>query len=145
MKDRPTLLDVDTLIALTWPNHVHHHAAGSWFAARRGAGWATCPLTQCAFVRISSNSEIIKEAVAPAHARAILRELEARPGHQFWYDDIDFAAESALPLALIQGYRQITGLPAAPRQARHPFADVTSDERATSAAPAPAECAPFPA
>lgn len=38
------LLDVNVLIALAWPNHVHHDAAGSWFARLRRTGWATCAL-----------------------------------------------------------------------------------------------------
>ena len=40
------LPDVNTLIALAWPNHVHHDAARSWFVANRAAGWATCALTE---------------------------------------------------------------------------------------------------
>ena len=40
------LPDVNTLIALAWPNHVHHDAARSWFVANRAAGWATCTLAE---------------------------------------------------------------------------------------------------
>ena len=29
------LPDVNVLIALAWPNHVHHDAARSWFATNR--------------------------------------------------------------------------------------------------------------
>ena len=36
------LLDVNVLMALAWPNHVHHAPARSWFNARRKSGWATC-------------------------------------------------------------------------------------------------------
>ena len=36
------LLDVNVLIALVWPNHVHHEAARAWFTRRRKDGWATC-------------------------------------------------------------------------------------------------------
>ncbi len=46
------LLDVNVLIALTWPHHVHHNAAKSWFAGVRGNGWTTCPLTEAGFVRV---------------------------------------------------------------------------------------------
>ena len=37
------LLDVNVLIALAWPNHVHHVAARAWFEEHREEGWATCP------------------------------------------------------------------------------------------------------
>ena len=35
------LPDVNTLIALAWPNHVHHDAARSWFAMQHGGRLAT--------------------------------------------------------------------------------------------------------
>lgn len=50
------LLDVNLLVALAWPNHVHHQAALGWFQRNQAAGWATCPLTESGFVRVSSNS-----------------------------------------------------------------------------------------
>ena len=46
------LPDVNVLIALAWPNHVHHDAARSWFAESRATGWATCPVTEAGFVRV---------------------------------------------------------------------------------------------
>jgi predicted nucleic acid-binding protein len=30
-----TLLDVNVLIALAWPNHVHHGIARNWFRKQR--------------------------------------------------------------------------------------------------------------
>ena len=47
------LLDVNVLIALTWPNYVHHEAAQSWFTNARTIEWATCSLTEAVFVCIS--------------------------------------------------------------------------------------------
>ena len=47
------LPDVNTLIALAWPNHVHHDAARSWFATNRAAGWATCTLAEGSLKRDS--------------------------------------------------------------------------------------------
>ena len=48
-----SLLDVNVLLALAWPTHVHHLAAHRWFAENHDAGWATCPLTQLGFVRLA--------------------------------------------------------------------------------------------
>jgi uncharacterized protein len=49
------LLDVDVLIALFDPAQVHHEAALAWFEVNRENRWATCPLTENAFVRVLSN------------------------------------------------------------------------------------------
>ncbi len=46
------LLDVNVLIALLDRRHVHHEAAHGWFATAQADGWATCPLTQNAVLRI---------------------------------------------------------------------------------------------
>jgi predicted nucleic acid-binding protein len=48
----PAWLDVVVLIGLLDPRHVHHEPAHAWFAASHPAGWATCPLTQNAVLRI---------------------------------------------------------------------------------------------
>jgi hypothetical protein len=42
--------DVNTLIAPTGPNHVHHQQAHRWFDAHSKPGRTTCPVTQSAFV-----------------------------------------------------------------------------------------------
>ena len=101
------LLDVNMLIALAWPSHVHHREAHAWFAANRSGGWATCPLTQCAFVRVSSNPKIIPEAVTPMEALALLKEMVSLEHHVFWPDDVPFDRELA-PTELLVGHRQVT-------------------------------------
>jgi predicted nucleic acid-binding protein len=40
---RVALLDVNVLVALFQPDHVHHELAHDWFAENRQTGWATCP------------------------------------------------------------------------------------------------------
>ncbi|MGH9896422.1 MAG: type II toxin-antitoxin system VapC family toxin, partial [bacterium] len=50
------LLDFNVLVALAWPNHVHHQAAVKWFLTNQSGGWATSPLTESGFVRVSSNA-----------------------------------------------------------------------------------------
>jgi predicted nucleic acid-binding protein len=44
-----SLLDVNLLVALAWPNHVHHQVALSWFQKNQASGWATCPVTQSGY------------------------------------------------------------------------------------------------
>lgn len=56
---RVALLDVNVLVALFDPGHVHHEPAHEWFAANRSAGWATCPLTGNGLVRILSVAAVV--------------------------------------------------------------------------------------
>ncbi len=65
------LLDINVLIALSWPIHPFHSAA-----ARRMDGsherWATCALTQLGFIRISSTASANPSPKTPAEATALL-------------------------------------------------------------------------
>ncbi|MBX7257063.1 MAG: VapC toxin family PIN domain ribonuclease [Candidatus Hydrogenedentes bacterium] len=101
------LLDVNMLIALAWPSHVHHQVAQTWFSANQSRGWATCPMTQCAFVRISSNQRIIPDAVQPQEALTLLGEIVALKHHRFWPDSISLT-NILLPAASLVGHRQVT-------------------------------------
>ena len=105
------LLDVNVLIALTWPHHVHHHAAKSWFAGVRGNGWATCPLTEAGFVRVSCNPSAVRQSVTVLDAISLLDRLRRLESHAFWAMEHSIAALPRGILSRIQGYRQITGLP----------------------------------
>lgn len=102
------LLDVNVLVALAWPNHVHHARAMAWFSAIRDQGWATCPVTESGFVRVSSNSRAIPEARTPAEAVDLLVRIRALPGHEFWADDVSPADPECAPFARAVGYRQVT-------------------------------------
>ena len=102
------LLDVDVLIALAWPNHVHHVPARSWCNARRKGGWATCSLTEAGFVRVSCDPSVVGHAVAPGDAIALLRELRRVESHRFWALDRSMVDLPDTILARIQGYRQVT-------------------------------------
>ena len=102
------LLDVNVLIALAWPNHVHHAAARAWFEDRREDGWATCLLTEAGFVRVSCNPAVVQHSVTPLDAIMVLNRLTRLGSHDFWPLD-----ESILHLpdsigARLQGYRQVT-------------------------------------
>lgn len=102
------LLDVNVLIALAWPNHVHHEIAQRWFESSGRKAWATCPLTQLAFVRISSNPGIVAAAVSPRDAARLLSAITAQPGHEFWPDELDLAAIAEFSSLALIGHRQVT-------------------------------------
>lgn len=102
------LLDVNLLVALAWPTHVHHGAALAWFRRSQASGWATCPLTQSSFVRVSSNSSVVSDAKSPQEAIHLLRRIVALPHHVFWHDDVSVASSEFLDEVPLVGYRQVT-------------------------------------
>lgn len=104
---KPALLDVNLLIALAWPSHVHHATAQTWFRVESRYGWVTCPLTQSGFVRVSSNPGLVSGAVTPQEALQHLRLITAHPRHQFWPADIELL-DPAVPVGYLVGHRQVT-------------------------------------
>ena len=104
----PALLDLNVLIALAWPSHIHHSRAHQWFATARNSGWVTCPITQSGFIRLSSNPKIFPDAVSPKEALQLLKQITLLPNHSFWADSIALADAVIFKDANIIGYRQIT-------------------------------------
>jgi len=102
------LLDINLLVALLWTNHEQYEAAQNWFRAQRTSEWATCPMTQAGFVRVSANPRIFPEAPPPGKAVEILKENLSHPRHRFWQDDISYA-EAVAPLGdHLKGHQQVT-------------------------------------
>ena len=82
------LLDVNVLIALIDPGHVHHDPAHDWFGRLGHGAWATCPLTENGLLRIVGHPRYPNTPGTPAAVSASLAALRALPGHVFWGDDI---------------------------------------------------------
>ena len=94
----PHLLDVNVLVALSDAGHSHAGLALRYFeevAVRDG--WATCPLTENAFVRILGSTSYPDGPGSTNEARRILESLKAAPGHQFWPDDLSLCEASRFP------------------------------------------------
>ena len=102
------LPDVNVLVALAWPSHVHHDPAWSWFNAHRDAGWATCLLTQAGFVRVSCNRAAVHHTVTALDAIEVLEALTRLGSHHFWPLDRPVSALPDFVGARLQGYRQVT-------------------------------------
>ena len=105
---RISLLDVNVLVALFDPDHVHHDLAHDWFADHRANGWATCPMTEAGFIRVVSNPNYQPDAPRPAAAASQLRRFCSSGHHHFWQDALSPLAEKAFAFASVRGYRQIT-------------------------------------
>ena len=101
------LLDVNVLVALFDPDHIHHETAHDWFADHRSAGWASCSITENGLVRVLAH---------PSYGvglRAIevverLRRFKASGHHRFWDDTRSIADADAFNAEMISNPRQVT-------------------------------------
>ena len=103
-----SLLDVNVLVALAWPTHEHHALATQWFRRNQRAGWATCPLTQSGFVRVSSNRKATLDAKSPTEAALTLRRILSLLYHVFFSDDISWVSSRFIDPERLSGHRQVT-------------------------------------
>jgi uncharacterized protein len=102
------LLDTNMLIALLWPSHTQHALALKWFARRRAKGWATCPITEAGFVRITSNPAFSRDAVTPREAIGLLATNTAASDHRFWPDELPLSEAVAFAGARLVGHQHVT-------------------------------------
>jgi uncharacterized protein len=102
------LLDVNVLVAMAWPTHEAHTKVLDWLREHLREEWATCPMTQTAFVRILSNPQFSRDALTPEEALALLKANVAHPAHCFWPDVIAFAEALDSFGGKLQGHRQVT-------------------------------------
>ncbi len=99
------LLDVNALVALAWDSHVHHAPVRAWFGAKSADGWATCPVTESGFVRVSSNPQVLPSFISVEAARGVLSALREVGGHRFLVNDLSLTDAGLPPIV---GHRQVT-------------------------------------
>ena len=80
------LLDVNVLVALFDPDHVHHEIAHDWFGDHRAEGWATSPTTENSFVRVLSNAAYNGTISRPEAIVERLLAFRESGHHCFWHD-----------------------------------------------------------
>jgi uncharacterized protein len=102
------LLDVNVLVALFDPDHVHHDLAHDWFADDGATGWATCPITENGFVRVVSNPRYQPDPSTASAAIERLRKFCASGRHHFWADTVSLRDQSLFVPAEVRGHRQLT-------------------------------------
>ena len=110
MAEPIALLDVNVLIALVDPQHVHHEPSHRWFQAHggHGWGWATCPLTQNALLRILGNPRYPNSPGGPVVVMPLLQELLSHPSHVFWPDGLSWDAAGVFEAEALLHHGQIT-------------------------------------
>jgi uncharacterized protein len=102
------LLDANALIALAWPTHSAHERVQHWFSSNARRGWATCPFTECAFVRIVSNPAFSSDFLTLPDAVRLLALNVEHPAHRFWAADISFADAAKSFQGRLVGHKQVT-------------------------------------
>jgi len=134
-RSRPVaLLDVNVLVALFDPDHVHHDVAHDWFAHHRTRGWATCPLTENGFIR---TAVALSKARAPLGASELadrLRSFTASGFHAFWPDDLRLLDEDLFDLDGVFGHHQLTDIYLLGLAVRHKGVLATFDRKIPCAA-----------
>ncbi len=105
------LLDVNLLIALLDGSHVFHGRAHAWWAAHATSGWASCPLTENAVIRVMSHPSYS----ATRHFTALeiitaLTSFASGTDHLLWPDNLSFRDPSVFDPSKIHGPKQLTDL-----------------------------------
>lgn len=103
-----SLLDVNLLLALCDPQHIHHNPAHDWFDAKGKSAWATCPITENGFIRIASHPSYPNSPGRASIAADLLREFRRRSGHHFWPDAVSLTDETIFRLAPVLSANQTT-------------------------------------
>jgi toxin-antitoxin system PIN domain toxin len=102
------LLDVNLLIALVDPAHVHHDSAHTWFGSKGHKGFATCPITEMGLLRIVGHPKYPNSPGPPAVVAQSLTAIRALPGHQFWPDSISVADAAHVDTARLSNHARVT-------------------------------------
>lgn len=102
------LLDVNVLLALCDPRHVHHQSAHKWFAAVGKPAWATCPITENGFIRIASQPNYPNSPGGVASVAGLLRKFCSSGGHRFWPDAVSLLDESLFRIDRVLSPNQTT-------------------------------------
>lgn len=106
---RRNLLDLNVLIALADPEHIHRQKAERWFLSTGKDDWGICPLTEAGFIRVVTNPAMRPAAVTLERAIAILQALMAHPGCHYWpiTNAESWVALTAPFASRISGHQQI--------------------------------------
>ena len=125
------LLDVNVLMALLWENHEQHDRARRWL--RTVPEFATCPVSQLGFARISSHP-MLGFGMWPETAFGVLRRFLADPRHRFIPDDLS-CEDRVLLTERIPGANHVTDHYLAALARQHGLALATFDEPLSRAFP----------
>ena len=112
------LLDVNVLLGCGWKSHADQSALLGWLLQVND--WATCPLTESGFMRISMTTAY---RATFDDARKSLATLRALRGHRFLSDDV-----AAALLPVLSSYKDTTDAHLVTLAKRHGMKLATLDD-----------------
>jgi uncharacterized protein len=115
-------------MALLWENHEHHQVARKWL--RRATDFATCPVSQLGFARVSSHPSL-GYSMSPDQAFSVLRAFLADARHCFVSDDLS-SEDRVVRTDLMTSANQITDHYLVALARHHRFTLATFDEALAS-------------
>lgn len=113
------LLDVNLLVALSWPHHVLFEAAQRWFSTVRAEGWATTSTTEAGLARLSMNPAVAGQPPGWRAVVELVRQLRSVEGHRRWEDGVDLVEDAVVIRARVVGHHQVSDVLLAAVAARH--------------------------
>ena len=125
------LLDVNVLIAFLDPLNVSHLRVAGWAGNHFADGWASCPLTENACLRVLTDPRYPH----PVTSGVVLARLDAtkRGGnHAFRPDDVSITDAAVFDWSQLQGHQQITDVYLLALAVAHGGRLVTFDQRIRS-------------
>jgi hypothetical protein len=105
---RRNLLDLNVLIALTEPDHIHHGKTQKWFDSSSNQSLGICPLTEAGFVRITTSTSFQPAPHSLEQAIGILQVLKGHVAYSYWEIRESWVSLTAPFSARISGHQQIT-------------------------------------
>lgn len=103
------LLDVNVLISLLDPDHVHHDRSLDWMEQNQDSGWATCPITVLGCLRIMGNPKYSGRQPISQLA-SLLRAMTFSEHHVFWADKFSPIDQDVFDWERLIGHQQLTDL-----------------------------------
>ena len=102
-----SLLDVNILLAIFDPEHIHHSRVKEWLDDELHHGWASCAITQNGFVRIASQASYPgRRSTRDAIDR--LSEATSTAEHTYWECSISLLNEALIDRSKVLGPNQVT-------------------------------------
>ena len=108
MNEAAWLLDVNALIALISPGHVHHGSIHDWFIRKSFQGWATCAITENGAIRVLSQPVFAKGLRRPIQVIELLEEWKQSDRHHFFPDEVSLTDDSLFHADRIASHKHVT-------------------------------------
>lgn len=101
------LLDVNVVIALSDPNHIHARTAHEWLNSAPSRRWATCAIVLNGALRVMSHPAFSRQG-GIANTAAALRQTLKNSNPVVWSESISILDESVFNHSEILSPKQLT-------------------------------------